>query len=792
MGPPLLHVENQKTSMTDSAGRQNKISRKSYLIDFLILLVLFSGLFAPYLFTSRVFPKWFSDVQIVTRPNLVFTARCLLNGSLPLWNPYAGYPTHALGCAGTFYPTTVLYGLLSFHNAFKVDLLLHLYVTAVTSYLLGRMLTNRRSAGLAVALLVLTSRFLLVPSFGGNIWQIRLLTWFPLAWLTLVKTIETGQMKWGLGLALLLALQVFAGDYQMFVYQLLWLGMVTVACLCVRRLQDHDGPARLAQRGALCLAAVVLGLGISAAQWLPGRELLGQSIRSHGVTLHYVSSYAGSVRYFLNEILLTENENALGMSFAGPFVAGLFVMGALQGRGKHRWMAVVTLLLGLAFTMWPRAPFAEFILRLPIIGQARFAMRMYNFCLFSSYLLAGFAISRLMGEREQRKAFLQWIIVVVICGTVSGLLILGDSSAWYLAFAAPLVLLGALAALMKRPMFGRAACVLLAAVFLGETFHFQRAAMSFGTPGEIQLHPDYLRFVAQRNDEDRLLVFHPKARVLHGLSVAGVLTEDRFVGINHTVILDNYARLLDELTPVEFIDVIDPGRRLNGEMYWNLYHEDWLSAEAAVYLDLFNVRYLLEVQRPLAYPEYDIAQGGQRFTKYTIGEMTVYENHRALPVAYAVHKARVADSLGETIELLRSGKVDVHQEAVVEAPFSPEVLQPLAQGSADAVSVLEYENTHVVVDATMASDGLVVLTDPHYPGWMAYVDGEPADVHLINGLVRGVMVPKGRHTVEFVFRSQSFRSGLVISVSSLILVGVLTARVWKRPRDVKPFLEDNA
>lgn len=756
-----------------------RYSKRSYIADFFILLLIFCLLFAPYLFTSRVFSKWFSDLLIATRPNFVFTARCLLNGSLPLWNPYSGYPTHALGSAGTFYPTTVLYALLAFPNAFKVDMLVHLYLTAVMSYLLGRMLTKRRSAGLAVAMLVLTSRFLLVPCIGGNIWQIRVLTWFPLAWLTLIKAIDTGRMKWGLGLGVILGLQVFAGDYQVFMYELFWLGVAAFVGLAIRALQKRDDMRGLARRGVLCLGAVVLGVGAGAVQWLPGRELLDQSIRSHGVTLDYVSSYGGSLRYFFNELFLIDNDdamgNALGMSFAGPLVVGLFVTGALQGRGKSRWMILMTLVFGLLFTMWPWAPFSEFILRVPMLGQARFPMRMYNFCLFSAYILAGFGIRRLIKDRKDEKAPLAWAIMIVVCVTVSAMLILIDSPARYLAFAGPVVLLGACGAMTKYPVAHKAAWVLLAAVFMIETIHFQQAAMEFSRREEYQLHPDYLRFVEQRNDRDRLVVFHPKANAFHGLSVAGVLSKDRFVGVNHTIILENYARLLQELTPVEFIDAAGPERRLNGEMYWNLYQKDWLSEEAMVYLDLFNVRYLLEVQRPLGYPEQEIAEGGQRFTKRKIGEMAVYENHRALPMVYTVHNVRVADSLDETLELLKTRKVDVHHEAVVESPFSPEVLQPLTQASTDSVSVVEYENSRVVVDTTMASAGLVVLTDPHYPGWVAEVDDEPAAVHLVNGLVRGVVVSEGEHTVEFLFRSRSLHIGLMITVLSSLCMGMLLA-----------------
>jgi uncharacterized membrane protein YfhO len=66
-----------------------------------------------------------------------------------------------------------------------------------------------------------------------------------------------------------------------------------------------------------------------------------------------------------------------------------------------------------------------------------------------------------------------------------------------------------------------------------------------------------------------------------------------------------------------------------------------------------------------------------------------------------------------------------------------------------------------------------VLTDLHYPGWKATVDGERADMHRVNYLLRGTTLPAGRHRVEFRYEPASFRVGWIVSV--LALAGLVAA-----------------
>ena len=69
----------------------------------------------------------------------------------------------------------------------------------------------------------------------------------------------------------------------------------------------------------------------------------------------------------------------------------------------------------------------------------------------------------------------------------------------------------------------------------------------------------------------------------------------------------------------------------------------------------------------------------------------------------------------------------------------------------------------------------LVLTDLHYPGWKATLDGEQADVHRVNWLLRGTTLPHGRHTVELRYEPASWRVGWIVSLASLLGLAVALA-----------------
>ena len=67
--------------------------------------------------------------------------------------------------------------------------------------------------------------------------------------------------------------------------------------------------------------------------------------------------------------------------------------------------------------------------------------------------------------------------------------------------------------------------------------------------------------------------------------------------------------------------------------------------------------------------------------------------------------------------------------------------------------------------------------------WKAFVDKNPTKTFQVNGILRGVIVPKGAHTIEFVYDKSSFNFGYSISLLSfMISIALIGSGFYKERR----------
>jgi uncharacterized membrane protein YfhO len=89
-------------------------------------------------------------------------------------------------------------------------------------------------------------------------------------------------------------------------------------------------------------------------------------------------------------------------------------------------------------------------------------------------------------------------------------------------------------------------------------------------------------------------------------------------------------------------------------------------------------------------------------------------------------------------------------------------------GGAGTAKLVSYAAERVEAEATASRRSLFVLTDVHFPGWKATVDGKSVPIERVDYLLRGVVVPPGKHSVVFSYEPASFRAGWIIAVLGLL------------------------
>jgi hypothetical protein len=147
-------------------------------------------------------------------------------------------------------------------------------------------------------------------------------------------------------------------------------------------------------------------------------------------------------------------------------------------------------------------------------------------------------------------------------------------------------------------------------------------------------------------------------------------------------------------------------------------------------------------------------------------EVAIYRDERAMPRAYAIDAAQLVGSLDEAIAAMRAAEFEPHRQAVVEAPSTtiPAAISGNSRGGITPLSITAFGSTRVDVDLAGGTYGLAVLSDAYYPGWTAEVDGQSRDIHIVNGVFRGVLVRPGDKLLTFHFMPPGLLELLILSL----------------------------
>ncbi len=169
----------------------------------------------------------------------------------------------------------------------------------------------------------------------------------------------------------------------------------------------------------------------------------------------------------------------------------------------------------------------------------------------------------------------------------------------------------------------------------------------------------------------------------------------------------------------------------------------------------------------------------------------VARNKRALPRAWLATEAEALDAtqIWRRIRGIPDPKTlsltpfDPRRTALME--IEPTKLPQLPGGelAADAYArFVSYEASRLVIETNADKPSVLVVSERHYPGWVATLDGAKTPIHQTDFLLRGVVVPAGKHTVEMSYRAPQARNGAIISLLTLGLIGWIGIRARRNKK----------
>lgn len=706
------------------------------------------------------------------RPDALIVQDAYKNGRLPLWNPRecAGMPTMANCQSQAFLPSNVLSLLLfDVDTAMSLQVLWRILLAGVLAYLSFRMLGSSLWASRFFSILWAFS-----PYYLNTInWPMsNVNAWWPVLFAG-TELIRRGQSRKGFLFVSLAGGCMLMGGHP----QTAFVFAGYTALYFVVSMALFSGSFRLFMVSCIQYAAAwALGLGMACVQAVPFLDYLRQftasDIRAYItppkilVSL-FVSRFWGSETdgtFWSDDDILNcfmSNNHYVGLAAMAGIVlcfAALTKQNGLRGLRHHH-----TVLLGCAAVATGISmSIPPFSLLMAVKGFTTLRLMYHiNFLSAALCVLGAWGLERWFEtEREPQKLLSLLVMGIPVAFIVAASVIIAQFSPRYndiiefytykqiaIALVLGLIVLGILylSCFSKRTRVFWVGLIGITIVDLAWATHGQNPTMP---KQQITQQIKLFEYMKTKPQPCRLIPF---------------FNEDRFVGIGA---MNNYG--LEEWTGYDGLFPESTSRFITHDKLTD--SRNFRRVLAAEY-------YLVQSKASDWSPEFTRILKEKNALEYetTIDGVDVYRLTEALP------RARLVGTVQETenkealwVKLAKEGKDAVDVTNVVLTSSPPSGALPNTTGFVGEATISRYENERVVIDCSATTDCALVLADTYFSGWQAFVDGKRSEIFPAYDAFRGVLIPQGKHTVEFVYKPVSLTVGLLLSgVFFLIWLTVL-------------------
>ncbi|MBU0984550.1 MAG: YfhO family protein [candidate division Zixibacteria bacterium] len=789
-------------------------------VIFLFFFIALVFLFSDFVFSDQMLSG--SDTLRAGYAFRDFYIESLRHFDIPQWMPYnfGGLPYVEAFHGDIFYPLTwPLKMMLPLKRALGWGLFWHIFLAGVFMYLAARQFKLYKVPSLFAAACYMFAGYLVSMVAPGHDGKIFVTALYPLSILFLDRGFNTRPLLNFSLMGLVIGLIILTPHPQMAYFTLWSLGFYTAFKLIVL-FREKKNIMALVKPGALAAYAVAVGLALSAIQFYPGvlytnnysprgesksgwEWAISWSLHEEEAMGLLIPEFAGTSTdkaktYYWGKNYFKDNAETVGTV---TFFAAL--LGFLFYRRKESYFFGGLALFALIYALGGTTPiFRLFYWLIPKVSSLRApSMIMFLFS-FSVSLLAAMGLQKIMEARVEKEK-LPSRFTYVLFGYPGMMFLLallfsaagkGMMSTWCSVFysdaARTQIQQGVTkldVAYMNLPAIQSGAWfafLFSAAVAAGIWLYVNRKAgiavliALIAIPVVDGVRFDS-RFVKLVDDQEFHARFEPN-RITDYLSNL----KEKFRVIN-------FREMQGNTLPHFGIDVV-VGYHGN-QLRW---YDELLGGPNLSSMNPPNVRLL-----NLVGAKYVMIPTGARLPGGFLGKAPVdvvmdngrdqlLVNHNALPRAFLVDEYEVITDRAELVNRVLKGNDILSRKVLLEEePALP--ISPSGAGT-DSCWIVDYQTDSVRVGISTTANRLLVLTDNYFDAWQVYVDGSPAPLLRADAAFRAVAVPAGASEVRFVYHSQRYATGRLVTLISMVylfgIIGILVYRGHKRTPE--PVTED--
>jgi hypothetical protein len=677
------------------------------------LRVAFFAFLATYLFFYEYLPPWktvhlFSDIEGYHYPLFNYAQKAFHDGRFPEWDvaEYSGISFVGNPQAAVFYPPNwLVYFANRMHDGVRFQTLedlefLHYWAAFLLAWLWLRGWTQTEAPALAAAA---------VFAFGGyrmaesqHMGAMCGYSWYPLGLWGLEEAVK--QKRWAplWKTAAASALCLLAG------YPPTWF----VFCVCC----VVYAVALAGWRGIwLPVAAIGFSLLLAMAQLAPVLEAASMKAKEKV----YGAGLAGGAFFYLQFLLPNYYDQARSVGHLGPpqesylYLGAAALLGCFRLLWRRQWKAILPacalLCAGMLFILNPGRVLEWIIGSLPLVSEA---CREWNFLAVFGLAAAMLAALGLDDLAHAGRGIAWWIPVAAA--------VVWNARQWWVWRGGGQFATGWWTALEVG-----VTVVVLCLLFLAPQRILVQAAILATVWMEFKVYGTSRRFNAASGSVDRMFAQDGRTGGPEMMGMNAAVYEQMRRDVDYRVALDSgphgtELRFYRLATPAGFDPFLTAQYRKAVEHFVPFHTErefvfDWSNSEM---MDAFAVKYVITTPDAEGYAK--LASDSRfRLMEPAEGYYRVFEYLAARPSFR-----------------FEAGKAQ-------RIRWSPETR---------------------VYHVNSASGGEFHLLEQFFPGWRAYVDGQPARVTRVRTTFQGIGVPAGEHWVEFRFRSVGMRTGVVVSL----------------------------